>query len=68
MMKTKNSSVFAIVLATMVVLVGCREEPAVASPACADFEKVIDPTVKAALLKKCPRSGPEFKPSPEKKW
>lgn len=37
----------------------------VASPACVELEKTTDPAKKAELLKKCPRSGPEFKPSPK---
>jgi entry exclusion lipoprotein TrbK len=40
----------------------------VASPACADLPNVTDPAQRAELQKKCPRSGPAFKPSPAKSY
>lgn len=49
-------------------LAGCGKAPEVASPTCADLDKVTDPAQKAELLKKCPRSGPEFKASPKKEY
>lgn len=64
-----NSNIHAVsvlMLAICALFVGCKDN--VASPACADLGKVTDPVVKADLLKKCPRSGPDFKPSEEKKW
>ena len=67
-MKSKNHIVAVFMLAVGASLVGCKDKPAVASPACADLEKVTDPAQKAELLKKCPRSGPACKPSEEKKW
>jgi entry exclusion lipoprotein TrbK len=67
-MKSRNHEMAALVLAVGALLVGCKDKPSVASPACADLEKVTDPVQKAELLKKCPRSGPAFKPSREKKW
>lgn len=50
------------------LLSGCNEKPAIASPSCADLEKIIDPAKKNELQKKCPRNGPAFKPSEDKKW
>lgn len=68
MMTTKNSVVIAVMLLTTIVIVGCREKPAIASPTCADVGKVTDLVLKAELQKRCGRGGPDFKPSPEKKW
>jgi entry exclusion lipoprotein TrbK len=68
MMKTNISAVFAVLLAATMTVSGCREKPAVASPSCAELEKISDPAQRAELLKKCPRGGPDFKPSPEKNW
>lgn len=51
------------------LIAGCGKTPSdVASPTCADLDKITDPVQQAELLKKCPRSGPAFKPSEEKKW
>lgn len=51
-------------------LAGCGKEPepVAASPTCAELDKVTDPAQRAELLKKCPRSGPEFKASPKKEY
>ncbi|MFZ3287954.1 MAG: entry exclusion lipoprotein TrbK [Telluria sp.] len=68
MMSQKNSIVAVFVLMNTLLLAGCGDRPPVASPTCADLEKITDPVQKAELLKKCPRSGPVYKPSPEKKW
>lgn len=57
------------VAATIAALIaGCGKTPDVASPTCADLDKITDPAKKAELLKKCPRSGPAFKPSEKKEW
>lgn len=50
------------------LVVACKGEPEVASPVCAEYFKATDPQQKAELAKKCPRSGPDFKPSSGKKW
>ena len=39
-----------------------------ASPTCADLEKIKDPAQRAELLKKCPRLGSGFKPSDKREW
>ncbi|NOU14186.1 MAG: entry exclusion lipoprotein TrbK [Methylococcaceae bacterium] len=51
-----------------VLLVGCEKAPDIASPTCADLDKITDPVQKEELLKTCPRSGSGFKPSPKKSW
>lgn len=51
-----------------VVMGGCGKEPEMASPTCADLDKITDLAQRAELLKKCPRTGPEFKPSPKKEY
>jgi entry exclusion lipoprotein TrbK len=55
------------------VLPGCSKQPeaaipALASPTCADLDKVTDAAQQAELLKKCPRSGTQFKPSQKKEY
>lgn len=50
------------------LLVGCDKTPELASPTCADLDKITDPAKQAELLKICPRSGPAFKPSEKKSW
>ena len=60
-----------VVAATLAAsIAGCGNEPApvAASPTCAELDKVSDPAERAELLKKCPRSGPEFKVSPKKDY
>lgn len=65
----KQRFVVLMVAATFAAfLAGCGKAPEVASPTCADLDKVTDPAQKAELLKKCPRSGPEFKASPKKEY
>jgi len=48
-----------------VLLVGCEKAPDIASPTCADLDKITDPVKREELLKTCPRSGSGFKPSPK---
>lgn len=67
-MKAINQFASVLVLAGGAFLVGCNERPVIASPSCADIEKITDPAKKSELLKRCPRSGPAFKPSEEKNW
>lgn len=68
-MRTQRFIALALAAALAASLAGCgKEPPAVASPTCADLDKVTDPAQRAELLKKCPRSGPEFKPSPKKDY
>ena len=68
---TKKPFLFVMVAAT-VLTIGCSKRPdekaEIASPTCADMDKITDPAQKAELLKKCPRSGPEFKASPKKEY
>lgn len=66
----KNTRYVSLLLVIIVAtaLAGCRGEPAVSSPACADLQKTTDPAEKAEILKKCPRGDSEFKPSPVKNW
>jgi entry exclusion lipoprotein TrbK len=66
-MKT-NTPVLAGVLLSAALVTACHERPAIASPACADLSKMTNSAQKEALIKKCPRSGPDFKPSPKKYW
>ncbi|WP_426116087.1 entry exclusion lipoprotein TrbK [Massilia sp. PWRC2] len=67
-MKTINRVVGIFVLATSALLAACKDKAAVASPVCADLARTSDPARRAELLKKCPRSGPVFKPSEKKQW
>ena len=68
-MRTQQLAALLLAATLAAGLAGCgKEAPAVASPTCADADKVTDPAQKAELLKKCPRSGPEFKPSPKKSY
>ena len=68
-MRTQQLAALLLAATLAASLAGCgKEAPAVASPTCADVDKVTDPAQKAELLKKCPRSGPEFKPSPKKSY
>jgi len=65
-MKAKH--ILALASLLPVLLTGCNDKPAVASPACADLEKTTDPAARAELLKRCPRVGPAYKPSQPKNW
>ena len=67
-MKTKTPYMFAVLLVATVLVAGCREKPALASPACAELGRTTDTEKRADLLKKCPRGGPDFKPSQVKNW
>lgn len=64
----KATHIFGLVAFLPALLTGCNEKPAVASPTCADLNKNTDAAVRAELLKKCPRSGPDFQPSKPKNW
>jgi entry exclusion lipoprotein TrbK len=70
-MKARQLSSVALVAMVMATIPGCGEKPEtkdpVASPACADLDKVQDPAQRAELLEKCPRQG-QFKPSQQKAW
>jgi len=55
-------------LTLITVFTGCSNRDEVASPACEDLKKDLAPAVRADLEKRCPRSGPDFKPSPKKEW
>jgi entry exclusion lipoprotein TrbK len=68
MMKNKKCIAIAVVLVAAVLVAACKDKPAVASPACADIAGISDPAQKAELIKRCPRNGPDFKPSPVKNW
>ncbi len=74
-MRTQRLTALILAAAFAAVLVGCNKtpEPQVASPDCAPLASMTeaqkaDPAFQAELLKKCPRSGPEFKPSPKKSY
>ncbi|MBI3407666.1 MAG: entry exclusion lipoprotein TrbK [Planctomycetes bacterium] len=68
-MRTQRFIALILAAALAAGLAGCgKEQPAVASPTCADLDKATDPAQRAELLKKCPRSGPEFKASPKKDY
>jgi entry exclusion lipoprotein TrbK len=72
-MQTKKCWVFIAAAVLAVVFPGCSKQPepaipAVASPTCADLDKITDPAQHAELLKKCPRSGTQFKPSQKKEY
>lgn len=67
-MKIQNFIAIAVLLVAAAIVAACKDKPAVASPACADLAGVSDPAQKAELIKRCPRSGPDFKPSPVKNW
>jgi entry exclusion lipoprotein TrbK len=65
-MKTMHILVLAALVPAL--LTGCNEKPAVAGETCADLNKITDAAARAELLKKCPRSGPDFKPSKPGNW
>lgn len=67
-MKTKTPVWIAALLLGAVLTAACRDESAIASPACAELSKTTDPQLKAELAKKCPRGGPVFRPSSGKTW
>jgi len=60
------SMIFISTIAT--IIVGCEKTPDIASPKCADLDKITNPVQKAELLKTCPRSGAAFKRSDKKIW
>ena len=68
MMNSKYLMSLVLALAATSLVTGCGDKPSSASPACADLDKITDPAQKEELLKKCPRSGPAFKPSEKKNW
>lgn len=55
-------------LTALAIISGCHDKPVVASPACVELETTTDPAKRADLIKKCPRGGPNFKPSEPKSW
>ena len=65
-MKVKH--ILALASLLPVLLTGCNDKPADASPACADLDKMTDAAARAELLKKCPRNGPAFNPGKPKNW
>ncbi|NOU14713.1 MAG: entry exclusion lipoprotein TrbK [Methylococcaceae bacterium] len=67
-MKLQRLLLMIIACTFAVLLVGCEKAPDIASPTCADLDKITDPAKKEELLKTCPRSGSGFKPSPKKSW
>jgi len=65
----KNRMLLMIFISTIVTItVGCEKTPDIASPKCADLDRITNPVQKAELLKTCPRSGAAFKPSDKKSW
>ena len=67
-MKTRWLTGLLFAYITLAVMSGCDGKQAAASPACANLGNVTDPTLKADLIKKCPRGGTVFKPSEKKQW
>jgi len=67
-MTTKKLLLMIVAGTFVVLLVGCEKAPDIASPTCADLDKITDPAQKEELLKTCPRSGSGFKPSPKKSY
>lgn len=67
-MSTKRFVSLILAATVMAVIGGCGKTPEVASPDCAELDKTIDPAKRTELLKKCPRSGPAFRPSPIKSY
>ena len=68
-----RKQIVSLVLGLLMItsLPGCAEDDKgqeIASPACADLDDVTDEAQRAELLKKCPRKGPDFKPSPKREW
>lgn len=66
-MKRLITSSFAS-LALLAAFSGCSNRDEVPNPPCEDLNKDLTPAARADLEKRCPRSGPEFKPSPKKEW
>jgi entry exclusion lipoprotein TrbK len=67
-MKTNTWLAVVLILTASVLFASCKDTLEVASPDCVDIEKITDPVERAERLKKCPRGGPTFKPSPVKSW
>ena len=67
-MSAKRVLPFILAATFAALATGCGKEPDVASLNCSDLDKVSDPAQKVELVKKCPRSNSEFKPSPKKEW
>ena len=44
----------------MGLVAGCKDEPEVASPSCADLEQTTVPILRADLINKCPRAIQEI--------
>ena len=49
-------------------ITGCSKQPEIASSECAELGTTTSPSQRAELVKKCPRSGPDFKPSPRQSY
>lgn len=64
MKKYYSALLFSLGLSS--VLTGCTNEPT--EPPCENLKKDISPSVRAELEKRCPRSGPDFQPSPKKEY
>lgn len=68
----KANKLLSLTLGALLValVAGCDSKPeeVVASPTCADLEKIKDPAQRTELLKKCPRLGSGFKPSDKREW
>lgn len=74
-MRTRRLTALIAAAAFAAALAGCDKapEPQVASPDCAPLASMTeaqkaDPAFQAELLKKCPRAGTTFKPSPNKSY
>lgn len=58
----------AFFLLAISMVLGCEDKASATRIDCVNVNKITDPQRKAELLKRCPRMGPEFKPSPKVYW
>ena len=67
-MNTKFILMLAFSSLVALMVLGCEDKASATRAACVNIEKVTDIQQKVELLKRCPRVGPEFKPSPKVYW
>jgi entry exclusion lipoprotein TrbK len=66
----RKTEVRLVILACAIcgLLSGCERRTEVASPSCVALGTNINEAERKELEKKCPRTGPAFKPSTKKEW
>jgi len=66
----KTCKLMPILLLGASLMLGCskKEDSDMASPYCVKLETETDPVARAELEKRCPRGGPKFRPSQDRKW